>query len=172
MARPPPPSQEAPRLAHPSPSGRRIRGTTQLPDRQSHPGRGGLLQPPHDPGADRGGFAYARLVAVDHPRALTTGWGAHPPDRERHHLATIHRCEVLEESGRAPPGREGGSGGAMVNGWAFNFQESTQVVARQMALTGLGAPGRLAHPLPGPDPAGDPGTPPGSGAHLRPAPGT
>lgn len=50
--------------------------------------------------------------------------------------------QVLEEMRQRPPRDEevGEAVGAMVNGWAFNFESSTQVVARQMAYRASGLP--------------------------------
>jgi zinc protease len=89
------------------------------------------------------GFAYAVSSLWTTPERYDGLVGATLQTGSGTTVAAVQSVlEVLEEMRESPPRAEevGEAVDAMVNGWAFNFQESTQVVARQMAYRASGLP--------------------------------
>lgn len=89
------------------------------------------------------GFAYAVSSLWTTPERYDGLVGATLQTGSGTTVAAIQSVlEVLEEMRESPPRPEEveEAVGAMVNGWAFNFESSTQVVARQMAYRASGLP--------------------------------
>lgn len=89
------------------------------------------------------GFAYAVSSLWTTPERYDGLVGATLQTGSGTTVAAIQSVlEVLEEMRDSPPRQDevGEAVEAMVNGWAFNFESSTQVVARQMAYRASGLP--------------------------------
>lgn len=89
------------------------------------------------------GFAYAVSSLWTTPERYDGLVGATLQTGSGTTVAAIQSVlEVMEEMRERPPRADevGEAVDAMVNGWAFNFESSTQVVARQMAYRASGLP--------------------------------
>ena len=129
-------------LANPVPSGRRDSPTTPAPGSPISSWAGGAFSSRlMNPGEDRGGVRLRRSSLWTTPERLQRAVG--PPSRPggAPRWQPSSRCGGAGgDAGEPPPGkRRWGGRGAMVNGWGFNFQESTQCGPNRWP-TGPGAP--------------------------------